>query len=386
MALDQRSPSPKRKKNNERDVYKEIKEESVPKFLIMKKTSGDFSKDNPFFIQKTLNNIVRCKNVKKIRDGLLIETEKASDSKILLNTVVFGPYQVEVVAHSSLNSCRGVVYCRDLLSCSVDIIQQELTSQHVTHVRRITSRRDGVLHDTPLLVLTFDLSVLPCSIAAGFYNLKVRPYIPAPVRCFKCQKFGHVASKCSKEQVCVCGRALHEGSPCVEPVCVNCSGPHSVRSKLCPAYKTEMAIQEIKVKERLSYNEARKKVAPSPSPRGQVTYSQAVTSVKSTPATIDYNQLIEKLVPALVIAISQRLPQYNPSVTQQQQQTPTTPTTKTTETSQQTQETTNTTTTTTTVECECVSESNSDMDVNDVFTTKTKKRKTKSSKNIKNQT
>lgn len=308
-----RSPSPKRKKNIEKKLGEytvSTAAEQTPRFVVIKKLDGDFVKDNPFFINRTLKNICHFKNVKRVNDGLLVETERAVDSAALLKVSVFGSYKVQVYPHPSLNFCKGVVSCRDLLNCSVDLIKEELSSQHVVDVRRISTRRNGVLCDTPLLVLTFSMASLPQHVTAGFYSLKVRHYIPEPMRCFKCQKFGHTSSRCtSSVAVCVCGKPLHEGSPCSEPLhCVNCSGAHSVRYKQCPAYCREKQIQEMRVVEKISYNEARRRVQP----KNDVSYARVVSSSsKPAPAVtpVNIDELVDKLLPALLAAITQRLPQ-----------------------------------------------------------------------------
>ncbi|XP_071054993.1 uncharacterized protein [Onthophagus taurus] len=134
---------------------------------------------------------------------------------------------------------------------------------------------------------------------AAFYALEVRIYIPAPMRCFNCQRFGHTSLHCEAEQICVCGKAAHEGQPCESPlVCVNCGGPHSARSRVCPVYKKEVAIQEIKTKERLTYAEAKRKVqAMQRTPVSGVSYS-AVASTQPK-----YDSLVKDLIPAIVAAI-----------------------------------------------------------------------------------
>nr|CAH7725233.1 unnamed protein product [Callosobruchus chinensis] len=99
-------------------------------------------------------------------------------------------------------------------------------------------------------------------------------YIPNPVRCFKCQRFGHMSSVCHNEAVCICGRPDHLPDPCVRPfTCVNCNENHLTNSKLCPRMKQEVAIQNIKVSERSTYNDAKRKyMASLPS---NITYAEA---------------------------------------------------------------------------------------------------------------
>ncbi|GFO48672.1 nucleic-acid-binding protein from mobile element jockey [Plakobranchus ocellatus] len=66
---------------------------------------------------------------------------------------------------------------------------EELSS--VTHARCIKVRRgeDKILTDT--VVLTFDSPKPPSRIRAGYLTLDVRLYAPLPMRCYKCQRYGH---------------------------------------------------------------------------------------------------------------------------------------------------------------------------------------------------
>ncbi|GFT37499.1 putative RNA-directed DNA polymerase from transposon X-element [Trichonephila clavipes] len=60
----------------------------------------------------------------------------------------------------------------------------------------------------------------------------------------------------------------------LEPKCVNCLQPHPSDSKICPKWKIEKQIQEIKTTKKISYPEARKLIVPQLSQ----TYAQAAKS------------------------------------------------------------------------------------------------------------
>jgi hypothetical protein len=47
-------------------------------------------------------------------------------------------------------------------------------------------------------LITFNFHTILSSIRMGLYNVKVSPYVPNPVRCFKCQKFGHGNGQCKR--------------------------------------------------------------------------------------------------------------------------------------------------------------------------------------------
>ncbi|KAK5649105.1 hypothetical protein RI129_003997 [Pyrocoelia pectoralis] len=189
-------------------------------------------------IQKQLFGLIgEAKSIRKVKDGLLIETVSAAHANKLLSSERLDSAKIEVTPHNTLNYSKGVVSCKDLLVCSTEEICSELKSQGVTEVRRIKKKVNGELQDTPNHVLTFNTPKLPAKIKAGYLVLSVRVYVPAPMRCFRCQKFGHTAQRCESTQMCVCGKEMHEGKRREDPIeCVNCKGNHLAISRSCPIY------------------------------------------------------------------------------------------------------------------------------------------------------
>ncbi|GFX55575.1 uncharacterized protein TNCV_268631 [Trichonephila clavipes] len=120
-------------------------------------------------------------------------------------------------------------------------------------------------------------------IQAGYLNCKIRPYIPNPLRCFKCQRFGHSQTSCRGQLTCSrCASVEHSSKDCtLKPKCFNCSQSHSSDSKLCPKWKIEKQIQEIKTNNNISYQEARKLIASQLSQ----TYAQTAKSSPISAAT-----------------------------------------------------------------------------------------------------
>ncbi|GBN83507.1 hypothetical protein AVEN_266028-1 [Araneus ventricosus] len=114
--------------------------------------------------------------------------------------------------------------------------------QGVTHVQRIKIRRNGHLIDTKHLILTFHSPKIPDSVRAGYIKLTVRPYIPNPLRCYKCQRFGHSKTSCRGTLTCArCAEAGHDSSDCTaSEKCVNCKARRLVKSR-APAPGTSYA-------------------------------------------------------------------------------------------------------------------------------------------------
>ncbi|GFY21079.1 uncharacterized protein TNCV_3991231 [Trichonephila clavipes] len=218
------------------------------------------------------------KSVKRLRSGdLLIETNSALQTKSFLLAKSFLDCPVFVIPHKSLNSCRGVISEPDLLTTTDAEILDGFSDQGVIQVRRITIKKDTSIIPTKHVILTFNSPNLPTSIKAGYINCKIRPYIPNPLRCFKCQRFGHSQTACRGQLTCSrCASVGHASSDCtLEQKCVNCSQPHSADSKLCPKWKIEKEIQTIKTNRNISYIESRKFITPQPSQ----TYAQVAKSI-----------------------------------------------------------------------------------------------------------
>ena len=109
-----------------------------PRFLVMRGTSSDTPLKNlsPFAIAKGIQGIAgEPKSVKSIAQGLLIEVSRKSHADNLLRTTKIAQIPVSVTAHRSLNSCKGVIRCRDLAGMAEEEICHELADQGAIHVK-----------------------------------------------------------------------------------------------------------------------------------------------------------------------------------------------------------------------------------------------------------
>ncbi|GFW11401.1 putative RNA-directed DNA polymerase from transposon BS [Trichonephila clavipes] len=248
------------------------------RFLIISLPNKEMSKVSPFAIQKALIGIGgEPKFVKRLRSGdLLIETNSALQTKSFLFAKSFLNSPVTISPHKTLNSCRGVISETDLLSTPEEEILEGFSNQGVIQVRRITIKKDSTRIPTKHLILTFNRLILPPSIKAGYLNCRIRPYITNPLRCFKCQRFGYSQTSCHGQLTCSrCASVGHASTDSsLEPKCINCLQPHPSDSKICPKWKIEKQIQEIKTNKNISYPEARKLIVPQLSQ----TYAQATKS------------------------------------------------------------------------------------------------------------
>lgn len=257
-----------------------------PRFIVVhsKTETKSASRINPFLVGETLRGIVGRPDATRLRSGdLLVECQKKTHATALLKLKKIGDYPVDASPHKSLNSCKGVVRNDALAEMEEGEILSNLKSQGVIAVKKFTFKRGGreVRHST--LMLTFGVPKLPERLWVGFCWARVTPFIPLPLRCFQCQRYGHGRSACKNKPVCVkCGEPEHGTNACSkDPKCVNCSGGHPSSSKDCPMWKEECAIQKVKTERKISFREARTIVTSQKCPQGQ-SYAAVVSSAPTT--------------------------------------------------------------------------------------------------------
>jgi len=256
-----------------------------PRFIMIESTSSDASvaKLSPFAIDKGIQGIAGAvKDVKKLRSGhILVECGKKSHADNLLRATTLAGVGIKASPHRTLNSSKGVIRTRDLSDVDEDEICRELRPQGVLNVKRITIKRDGGIIKTGTYILTFSKPVPPKDLKIGYLRVVVDIFIPNPLRCFQCQKFGHGKDNCRNETICLrCGQKGHDNTDCHNQAkCTNCLGDHVATSKDCPVWIKEKNIQRVKTESRISYPDARRLVeGTTPSPLGK-SYSAAVKPV-----------------------------------------------------------------------------------------------------------
>ena len=237
--------------------------DSWPRVLIMS-PSGEgnvLSTMSPFAIQKGVTGIAGDGvAIKRSQNGIITLTcGKKSQSDNLLKCVSLGGIApVTVSPHRSLNTCKGVIRNWELANCDPEEVKRNIPN--IVDIYRIVSKRDGKEIKTNTLILTFNLPKIPSSLKICYLNVPVTEYVPNPMRCYKCQTYGHTSNKCKKSEICArCSETGHYDKTCNKAFkCINCKENHAAYSKKCPIYKKEYDIQNIRVKKNVSFFEARK--------------------------------------------------------------------------------------------------------------------------------
>ena len=233
--------------------------DNFAKFLIIESKNKEkpITSLSPFVIEKQIEAMISTpKNVKKLKNGtLLIETTRKMQTDILLKSNKFFNLPVEVSPHKSLNSSKGIIRDRNLRGESDENILEYLTPQGVTAVKRFKVKKGHDLVPKNSILLTFNSVQPPKTIKIFFQIIPVDLYVPNPLRCFNCQKFGNHEDKCPVDigSVCErCGMGNHDRhtNHCKNPTkCVNCGGEHLSRSNECETWKKEKEIMKLSHKE-----------------------------------------------------------------------------------------------------------------------------------------
>ena len=190
-----------------------------------------------------------------------MECARKSQAMGLLKTTRFVDRPIRVSIHKALNSSRGVIRCRQLSGMTEMEIRMELQEQGVVEVHMVTVKKDTEKVPTNTLFLTFNTPDLPKEITVGYLKVTVALFVPNPMRCFNCNKFGHTSQRCKVAARCPgCGKDKHEGQ-CEGPkLFSNCNGPHASSAKDCPVWQKQKEIQRVRVEKRISFPEARQLV------------------------------------------------------------------------------------------------------------------------------
>ena len=252
--------------SDDSDKELDISSPSFPRFLLLEAMGKEpITRLSPFVIQKTIQGVIgTVESVKKLKsDQILIETHRKITSDKILKLTEFSTLKIKAFPHPSLNSSKGVIRCPDLSGVPEEEILRELTPQEVSGVRRISFPKDNKRIPTNTIVLTFSTPNLPKTIKVGYLIVKVQVYVPNPLRCFKCQRFGHHESRCTSDiercKKCGVDADFHSEFNCPNELkCVNCGGPHEVTSKSCPAWIKEKEILKVKYTKNIPFPEARK--------------------------------------------------------------------------------------------------------------------------------
>lgn len=228
---------------------------------------GGVKKTDPLKLTKIIRGqIGEVNHAKVLGDGNLLigcsSEEQVVKAKKMTCIGKIKVFKVVRVGEQRINGSKGVISGVPLNVSMRELMENlKVREGSVKSVIRMTRGIEKM--ETETVLVEFGGKEIPKEVYCGFVRYNVREYIPKPMRCFNCQEFGHIAKVCKGKRKCARCGGDHEYGKCgegVSPKCSNCGGNHSVAYWGCEVLKKEVEVQQIRVKEKISYAEAVKMV------------------------------------------------------------------------------------------------------------------------------
>ena len=124
------------------------------------------------------------------------------------------------------------------------------------------SDKKTAIIDLKTVLLDFSCSELRSFVSIGFLRFTVKPYISQSIRCFECNRSGHIAANYRGKAKCPKCGGEHHASLCNATFLkyVNCGGIHSAANENYSLNKRETQVLKIQRSPKLSYAEACKEL------------------------------------------------------------------------------------------------------------------------------
>lgn len=142
-------------------------------------------------------------------------------------------------------------------------LKRSISGAEVSRVKRLQRTVNGERLDSLSVLLEVQGNALPERVRVGCMSFPVRAYVPPPLCCYKCQRYGHIAEACKGRQRCPNCGGEHRYEECEEREqlkCCNCGGQHRVTFGGCEVRKTAVEVEHVKAVNNLSYAEAVRRV------------------------------------------------------------------------------------------------------------------------------
>ena len=226
----------------------------------------------------------------KLRNGkLLVIVETQDQSNLLLRTKDIDGIAIKVEKSKNIGLKKGVITIQWPFVGEREREEELLTVEERKYLCVQGVRTSEWLGGNSIL-LCFNTEELPDKVKIGKESIKVRPYIPKVLRCYRCNKIGHMANKCSLEEseaTCVnCGESheIVKGVQCNKPPkCVNCgSSAHHSASRNCPKVKLRHKLIKSSVINKIPVRELRQQHFTASLPTPSLSYAQALRANTSS--------------------------------------------------------------------------------------------------------
>jgi len=183
------------------------------------------------------------------KGGVAIHTTSKSDRDLLENNLPEESFG-RGVRHPPKGQGGTFAFIKRVdTSVDVQSLSDYLRKQGVciSEVRRLTKRDTGKPTQVVKVkadAVSVDILLRIKLIINGRLCTVERPRAVNVIRCFNCQRFGHLAKHCTGTRQCAtCGDSHDTEQQCSTQIfCVNCSGSHPAYSSSCPVFRDRYAL------------------------------------------------------------------------------------------------------------------------------------------------
>lgn len=269
------------------------------------------------FLKTRSDNIpipTRVWNKEKEEPELVLTASSDEQAEKLLTADAFGPFKVEVVGHPTRNRVMGKIFdYKNHIEKNMggpDRAAKDMKSQGVHKIIKL-GKAEG------LYKVSFNLYSRPHYIRLGRLQVDVEEFINPPLRCFRCQKYGHGSNwndGCKEKKVCKrCGgehdnRSKDENGQfhyCQnDKFCIHCKENHEVGSKDCSMEKKERDLKKYAEDEKITVGEAKRRM--------KTAMSERVRPRESTPIIQNDEARLDRMERMLQDILTAKNGQQNP--------------------------------------------------------------------------
>ena len=212
----------------------------------------------------------RDMTVKQIEAGeWLIQASTKQQSEAYLSLTEIDNIDIVVRKHKDLNSIEGTVVLppsndhegvpnEDIILSSLQLRYPNIQAVKTYEIpnRKNPSKMIRIAR------VKFEGHDLPKDIRIEGQRRELQPFVPKPLQCHSCSKYGHTKHKCRSEAVCAfCSSKDHRTTwNCGTAKCVNCGLGHHARSKECVFYIFNAELKLLMSRSGMSVNEAKQEL------------------------------------------------------------------------------------------------------------------------------
>lgn len=199
------------------------------------------------------------------RGLVIVELEAASNVQDfkLLDIKEIGEWTVRCYVPRSDKFTVGIISGIDVHeTIEINDFRADSSDLKIIKIDRLSrTSPTGEKSPSPTLKITFESGTLPEYVKFHHFRYKVRPYIPNPTQCYRCQRLGHVALGCkAPDPRCLFCAGKHDKDKCGDKTklkCANCNLAHRANSRDCKYLQQGHLLEKTRAMERYTSNVGR---------------------------------------------------------------------------------------------------------------------------------